>query len=607
VTSRKILADRRLHWAGGGFLALVALLLLIVAAFPWDMLRSTIERSLSDRFGRPVTIGRIERLDRLSFTPTIMIRDLRVPQATWAGAGNLATIKAARIRFPVLPLLVGRHFSPEAIDVSGMRLRLVRAKDGRENWARPGDRSDGGGPQTTLRGLRLTDSIVSYRDAKADRDFVAHLAADTRSGVRLEGTGHVQGAPVRLAARGPAVESAAGKPWPFQAQIEGPSLGMEVTGTMDAPLDTHRMTLDMTARADDLKLIDAVIEAGLFGTQKIRLQAHVRHDAPDWVVTTLSGTIGGSDITGHITVRKRGGRTKLDGAVVSKALAEERTTGPRLVPDTRINIRKIDRTDGTLRFEIRHLLAGRRRSSFTSMRGVLTMDHQLLTLSPLVMDMTRGRVDGSVRVDQRGGRMEPLVTIDLALRDSNVEALAGGGGTVDGRVDARARLTGTGSSFREAVGRSDGSIGLVAREGSLPAKLAALIGFDVGRRLLEGSDDRAALRCIVLRLDMHGGIGRVDPLIIDTSESQSRGEGSIRFPDESVAIRLTGAPKQHSLLRLPGSITMSGTIRSPDVAIAPGTKSLGNIFTAIGRAITGDQGPEATDADCDALAARALG
>jgi hypothetical protein len=277
------------------------------------------------------------------------------------------------------------------------------------------------------------------------------------------------------------------------------------------------------------------------------------------------------------------------------------------VPDTRINIRKIDRTDGTLRFEIRHLLAGRRRSSFTSMRGVLTMDHQLMTLSPLVMDMTRGRVDGSVRVDQRGGRMEPLVTIDLALRDSNVEALAGGGGTVDGRVDARARLTGTGSSFREAVGRSDGSIGLVAREGSLPAKLAALIGFDVGRRLLEGSDDRAALRCIVLRLDMHGGIGRVDPLIIDTSESQSRGEGSIRFPDESVAIRLTGAPKQHSLLRLPGSITMSGTIRSPDVAIAPGTKSLGNIFTAIGRAITGDQGPEATDADCDALAARALG
>ena len=405
MTFRQILADRRLHWAGGGLLVLIALLLLIVAAIPWDVLKSTIEHRLSDRFGRPVTIGRIERLDSLSLTPTIMIHDLTCPQAAWAGPGNLATIKAARIRFPVLPLLFGGHFSPEAIDVSGMRLRLVRARDGRENWAKPGDHN-GGGRQAPLTGLRLTDSMVSYRDGKADRDFVAHVAADTRSGVRLEGTGHVRGTPVHLAARGPAVENAAGKPWPFNAQIEGPSLGMEVTGTMDAPLDTDRMTLDLTARADDLKLIDAVIEAGLFGSQNVRLKAHVRHDDPDWVVTGLSGTIGRSDIAGHVTVRKRGGRTKLEGAVVSNALnfddlasdqgralalAGERVTGPRLVPDTRINIRKIDRTDGTLRFEIRHLLAGRRPSSLTAMRGVLTMDHQLLTLSPLVMDLTRGK------------------------------------------------------------------------------------------------------------------------------------------------------------------------------------------------------------------------
>jgi hypothetical protein len=35
-------------------------------------------------------------------------------------------------------------------------------------------------------------------------------------------------------------------------------------------------------------------------------------------------------------------------------------------------------------------------------------------------------------------------------------------------------------------------------------------------------------------------------------------------------------------------------------------KSVGNIFKAIGRAISGDNGPRATDADCGALAARAL-
>ena len=50
---------------------------------------------------------------------------------------------------------------------------------------------------------------------------------------------------------------------------------------MDAPLDTDHMTLAMTARAGDLKLIDAVIEAGLFGTQAVRMSADGAPRRPD--------------------------------------------------------------------------------------------------------------------------------------------------------------------------------------------------------------------------------------------------------------------------------------------------------------------------------------
>ena len=64
--------------------------------------------------------------------------------------------------------------------------------------------------------------------------------------------------------------------------------------------------------------------------------------------------------------------------------------------------------------------------------------------------------------------------------------------------------------------------------------------------------------------------------------------------------------KHGSILRLPGSATIGGTIKQPHLTLAPGTKSVGNIFKAIGRAITGNQGPVATDADCGALAAAAL-
>ena len=75
---------------------------------------------------------------------------------------------------------------------------------------------------------------------------------------------------------------------------------------------------------------------------------------------------------------------------------------------------------------------------------------------------------------------------------------------------------------------------------------------------------------------------------------------------ESLAIRLTGAPKRGSRLRLPGSATLSGTIEDPEVVVPPKVKSVGNVLRAIGRAITGSQGPTAVDADCAARAARAL-
>ncbi|WP_229726715.1 AsmA family protein [Sphingomonas alpina] len=621
MTFRTLIADRRLHWTVAGIVGLILLAMIGLAAFPWGSLKSTVESRMTRSFGRPVTIGRIDRLDGFSLAPTVAIRDVRIPQADWAGSGDLATIKTATVRFPVFPLLFGK-FRPETIDVSGLRLNLVRAKDGRENWRQPGSDDTG----LRLTGLRVADSMVRYRDAKVGRSFTIKVTADSTKGIALSGKGEILGAPVTLSAKGAAIENAGGnaasRPWPFEATIDGPRLGMTIIGRMDSPLDVTAMTIDLTARADDLKMIDAVIEAGLFGTQDVRLKAHARHDGPDWTITKLSGTIGQSDIAGGVTVRKRGGRTLLDGDVSSnrfdfddfasdaglaKAAALEREIGPRLVPNTRINIVKIDDTDGSIRFNVRQVFGGKRPSSVTSLRGTLKLDHQLLDIAPLSIGLKQGAITGSMRVDQRGGVKVPLVTIDLKLTGSNVDALAGGAGAVDGRVDARAKLSGLGSTIREAVGNANGSIGLVARDGGLPARVAAMIGFDASRALTTDKDTRAGLRCIVLRLAMLRGAGRVDPLVLDTTLSQSNGQGSVTFPTEALAITLTGAPKQKSVLRLPGSVIIAGTIREPDVTIPPKVKSVGNVLKAIGRSIAGTQGPKATDADCGALSARALG
>lgn len=533
--ARLLPSDRRLRlFAAAGYaaLALVITVLLAVALFPVGLFMGLVERVLFERFGRGVTIGAIERTDVFSLTPRIVVRDLRVPQPAWAGAGDLARVREAELTLATGPLLRGR-IAPTAIRLVGARLVLVRDKAGRENWHGDDQRDRPSRNTPVIRRLEIADSTLTYRDARQNRQFALRLLANPQVGLVARGSGTVRGEAVRVAVKGGAI-GAATAPWPFAATIDGAALAMTARGTMASPLDTDRMSLDVTARAMELKLIDAIIEAGLFEAQPLRLSAHVERTAPAWRVTRLTGTIGRSRLSGHVDVTKANGRTRIDGAIDSpgfdpsdlasdEGLAEaaglKRAGGPKLVPNTRVDISKIALT---------------------------------------------------------------------------------------GRLDARAYLVGRGETIRAAVGAADGRIGVVARDGALPERIADAIGFDAGRALFAGSDDRAGLRCVVFAAALRGGRGRVAPLIVDTVQSRLDGSGTIAFPTEALALKLTGAPKRGSVLRLSGAAYLTGTLMEPRLVIPREVKSAGNIVEAIGRAITGRQGPVAQDADCTGLPARVL-
>lgn len=599
---------------------LILLLLLIAATIPVGWLKGTAERQLSSQLGSPVRIGTLDRESVFSFQPVIRASDVHVAQAAWAGKGEMASVRLLRLRIAVLPLVVGR-FDATLLTARGVRLTLVRAADRRVNWRSGKTQDDGGGSGSGLAVAHVEDAVIRYDDAVQKRTATLTLAIDPTTGLAARGTGTVDGAPVTLRLTG--APMTADRPWAFDAVIDGPALALHATGTMAGPLRTDDMRFRMTARADDLKRIDRIIEAGLFGTQPVSLSADVRHADATWTVEKLTGTIGQSQLAGRLTAHKVDGRTQLDADVRfarlnfedlasdsgnAKALALEKAQGLRLVPNTRINIYKISKTNGRIAVRIDRVIGGRRPSSITNISGVLTLDNRLLTIEPLRIGLTRGAITGKAVVDQHDGRPKPRVTLALDMTDSRISALSGGGGgRIDGRVDARVRLTGVGDTVREAVGASDGTIGITARSGFLPSKIAALIGFDIGKGLMGNDQEQAALRCAVIGLDVRQGRGRLDPLLVDTSLSQTRGRGTVSFPAEALAITLTGAPKGDGAVRLPGTVTVSGSIREPQIVIPEGTKSVGNILKAVGRAIAGNGPPPAANADCAALTRRALG
>lgn len=596
--------------------ALALLALVVLAAFPWGMLRTVVEGRLSAALNRKVTIAAIDRIDGFSLHPVVRLRQVRVPQAIWAGPGDLARVDEAQIRFAALPAIFGR-FEPESIDVRGLRLKLIRDKAGRESWA--GD--DDGEARTSrprIGHLGISDSVVEYRDAKRDRGATVRLTADSRRGVLLAGRGRILGEPVAIIARGGAIDGLGPDArWPFRARIEGSAVGMTFAGTMDRPLDFGHFTADATAHASDLALIDAIIEAGLPATQPVRLSGNVRRDAPRWRITGFSGTIGRSDIAGHGTIDKRDGRSRVVGDLTANrfdfddlssdegrriAAAKRARYGKRIVPDTAIDLDNVARSDGELKIAVRQLL-WRDPSPFRTLRGTIKVDRSRVIFDPLVVGLVHGTMAGRVIVDQRRGG--PQLTIRLEAERARLSDFFPGSG-IDGALRGHIRLDGPGRTIRSAVGRSSGSIALVARDGSMPARAASLLGQDIGRGVTTGEEDRAVLRCLIVRLDVAGGTARPNPILIDTSRASTRAVGTIDMASERLMLSLAGAPKKGSLLRLAGTVPVSGTIKAPVVRVPAQAKSAGGILKMLGRAIAGKQGPVAGDADCPALSAKAL-
>lgn len=596
-------------------------LIAVLGGFPWGALHGPVEKRLSERLERPVTIESVKRRGVWSLTPTLAIRGVKIPQAEWAGEGRVADIETLNVRFAALPVLIGK-VKVLAVEIDGMALKLVRDKDGRKSWAKnePEEKpkKSGGGGKPAMRTLVIRNSTIAYDDALRDRRAEGTIVSD-ENGFVIEGAGFVHEAPVRILARGaPVVANAYGKPWPFRAEIKGEAVGMVFDGEMATPLSFGQFKAAATAHGDNLALVDAIIEAGLPETQPVDLAADVERAAPDWIIRNLTGTIGRSDVAGEAVIKK-GERTRVDGKLTSKAFdfddlssdegrrrseQKKQETGERLFPDSAIDLTAVDTTDGRLEVVVDKLLWPGP-SPFQSMKGVIEVDRQLLTIRPLEVGLKTGVMTGDVVIDQRGGKDEPVLDFTLETDDSRLMDFFPGTG-IDGSMKGHIKLKGTGDTVRKAIGASTGSVAIVARDGVIPADTASLLGQDVGRSLTADGDKRAQLRCIVTRLDVEGGTATAGPVVIDTSRALTKAQGHIDFEDETMALSLYGVPKIDSVVRLDGAIPITGTIKAPDIGKPEGGDSVGEILESIGEAIFGDDDPKAEDANCDALAEEAL-
>lgn len=590
---------------------LVALLLVagLLTSLDPAAFRLLVARRLSASSGRTITIGAIRRLDHRLLHPRFAIDDVRVAQPGWVGGGDMLRVRTATIRLPLLPLLVGR-VAPESIDLDGFALALVRAGDGRANWLSPRKR----GGRTPLDHLTIRNGGITLLDRQYDDRLAARIDADAR-GFHLAGRGSLAGHAATIRLVGAPIDRPA--QWPFRLDYRSAIASLTIVGHADAPLDVDHFSGRAQASADDLRDLDRLIGAGLPNTQPVRLTAVVRHDPPAWRLTELRGTIGRSAVLARVTVGHDGERTLLDAdmtssgfdfddlatdAALARSAAEQRATGPRLLPRTPIRLDHLQRLDGTLRYDLRHILS-HDPTIFRSLRGTLTLAHGVLTAAPLLATLPDGALTGSARVRHHGGT--PLLTLDLRVTNSQLSLLTRSD-IAAGPLAGRTRLAGYGDTFRAAVSRSSGSVVWVARGGTIVRRAALFAGADLGRALFQGNTERTGIRCGIARFDVTRGIARPAPMVIDTDVSRIDGSGSVNIANERLALTLTGHPKLAHAVRLDQPVTVEGTLLSPVVVPPHVPRTVGTVFKFLGRAIAGKSVAPAADVDCGALAAKAL-
>lgn len=138
--SRKVFA-----WLGGGLLALLLVLVLMVALFDWNRLKPFINDKVSLAIGRPFAINgdlsvawqrdpEASGMSRWVPWPEFTARDITIANPEWTRHHPFAHLDALRFRLSPLPLLAHRIVVP-SLQLTKPTIDLERDAKARDNWS----------------------------------------------------------------------------------------------------------------------------------------------------------------------------------------------------------------------------------------------------------------------------------------------------------------------------------------------------------------------------------------------------------------------------------------------------------------------------------------
>jgi hypothetical protein len=431
----------------------------------------------------------------------------------------------------------------------------------------------------------VNDGHVEIDDAVRRLKFQGTISSEEKAGgqgaaFHLNGDGTLNANKfTATVAGGPLIHVDESKPYNFTADVQAGPTHAIIDGQVAHPFHLDKWGGRVSATGHTLSELYYLTGIPLPATPPYHLNATLKRDGSFYSVNDLSGTVGKSDLHGYLTVDNSGALPNLRGHISSRVLdfddlgalfrggKTSAETGNMLLPDVTLHTARLRQVNGEVDYD-----ADAINSRDFPLRGLSThisIENGVMTLKPLAFAFTQGKLSGALTIDAR--KDVPRTKMDARITDIHMEHfIKGSEKPLSGIVEARAQLSGVGSSVHKVAASANGTVTAVVPQGTMKKSLAEWMGVNVLPALgltFSGDETQTNLRCAVMSFNAQDGVLNSQQILLDTNPTRVDGHGDINLRDETLNMTLQGKPKHFQLLHLRAPIKLSGSLSAPQIGV----------------------------------------
>jgi uncharacterized protein involved in outer membrane biogenesis len=254
---------------------------------------------------------------------------------------------------------------------------------------------------------------------------------------------------------------------------------------------------------------------------------------------------------------------------------------PRVFPDDPLPLAGLAAAD--VRLSLRAMRIELEKLALDNFSANVTLRNGDLVIQPATAELAGGRLSADVSLRETGRTPRLALTLNMAQLDlGRIIAEAGHRGLLDGRLDAKATLSGAGKSVRAIMAGLNGTVETTMKGGRLDDALLDALSTDVLKVLSPGSagDRGVRINCLVGRYDVTKGRMVSRATVFDTDRLLVAGEGGVDLGTERIDFLLVPKAKETSLAKLVVPLRVGGSLAAPTVYPDPASVAKGALGVA---------------------------